>query len=357
MKCLPYLIAILACLGVLMISLLMAVIIKHRKEIKKWWKKYNIKKFLVSVFFPALIPLIISVVTVIAENGKNDFIDVITDPMLYFLIAMCVVSLIVFVFQYKDWKKDHEDRKTEWVNGIYREAYDKLYDVLKAKTTAYRTKALTSGHGFLKDSDIGYDVFDHIRTICRAYRLAISEITNIPTTHITISFIYHYTYDSANYKDKAWRWIIGKDSNFNIPLGDFIARDETLYHHMIHNNIDGVFFNDKRDAANECKYYFSSKDNLHEHQGSIMASRFSFSSNSQGCCEGILMITTYGDKFIRDNSEFEPAEFREIIEHDIFPCYKNLIKIELGKLYFRHKTEKVPCRFEKALKILTEKRK
>ena len=69
------------------------------------------------------------------------------------------------------------------------------------------------------------------------------------------------------------------------------------------------------------------------------------------------MITTYGDKFIRDNSEFEPAEFREIIEHDIFPCYKNLIKIELGKLYFRHKTEKVPCRFEKALKILTEKRK
>ncbi len=198
-------------------------------------------------------------------------------------------------------------------------------------------------------------MFEHIRTICGAYRLAVANMTHIPTTHITVSFIYHYTYNKANSKDREWRWIIGKDSNFNVPLDDFIARDETLYHYIINNNIDSAFYNDKKQASEDCKYYFSSKDNLHEREGSIVATKFSFSSNAEKCCEGIIMITTYGQKFIRDDSEHTPKEFEQLLEHEIFPCYKNLLKVELGTLYFRHKTEKESCSIEKVVKSWLDK--
>ena len=80
---------------------------------------------------------------------------------------------------------------------------------------------------------------------------------------------------------------------------------------------------------------------LHKCEGSVMASKVIFSSNASQCSEGILIITTYGEKFVRDDSEHTPEEFERIIEHDIFPCYRNLLKMELGMLYFRHKTERI----------------
>lgn len=51
------------------------------------------------------------------------------------------------------------------------------------------------------------------------------------------------------------------------------------------------------------------------------------------------MITTYGEKFVKNNSEYTEFEFEQLLLDKIFPCYKNLLQEELGMLYFKHKDD------------------
>jgi len=355
MKCLPYLIAILICLGILILLYIVSVICKHWQLIKSKWEEHNAKKFIISVVLPFLIPFIITIGLAIFNASDDDgtFWNYFLEGEFWFLLLMCVISVVVLVLQYKEWKKEHEERKTEWVNSIYFHAYNNLKRVLSAKTSAYRTRAVNSGHGFLEQEDIGYDVFAHIRNICDAFSLAISDMTDIADTHVSVSFIYRYTYNGANQRDSEWRWILGKDSNLNISLDDFVNRDDTMYHYIINNSDDFVFYNDKQQANREGRYYFSSKDKLHNSVGSIIAAKIFFSSNAETCCEGVIMLTTYGKTFIEEHSERTPQEFEELLKHEIFSNYKQLLKTELGMLYFRHKTEKIPNRLIKAFKVIT----
>lgn len=336
MKCLPLLIAILACLGVLMISLLMAVIIKHRKAIAHWWKKYSIGKFVVNVILPFLIPFVITLVLTIFEP---EFDVSFTNGILWFLIAMCVLSLVNLVFQLRFWIKENKDKKLEWKNKAAHRAYYNLYDVIKQKNTEYGITALNNGNGkkSIPPEMIPYDVFDHIRQICRTFKKAVAEIAGIDTVHITVSFIYCYTAKGVN--DKNWKWVIGKDSGLKHSLTDFTNQDESLFHYLINTNCSLVFFNDKKEAAEHCSYYFSYKDRLHNNDGSVFASKLTFSNNAETCCEGIIFITTYAEKFVRDNSEVTPEEFKKLLVDEIFPCYKNLLKNELAMLYFKHKDD------------------
>ena len=69
------------------------------------------------------------------------------------------------------------------------------------------------------------------------------------------------------------------------------------------------------------------------------------------------MITTYGPKFVESNSEHTPNEFKKLLLDEIFPCYKNLLKIELGMLYFRHKTDKHRYSIKRIQEIITNKTK
>jgi len=355
MKCIPYLIAILICLAIFIIIYLSSLIFKHRHWIKEQWKKYKARKFLICVFLPSFIPFVITFGLAIFNKIDNGlpFKEYIREKKFLFLLLMCIVSSITFILQYKEWIKEWKDRKTEWENRIYFHAYNNLKRVLCAKTSAYRTKALKSGHGFLEESNIGYDLFLHIRTICDAFSLAISDMADIPSTHVSASFIYRYTYQGANDLDREWRWVIGKDSNFNIPLKDFISRDDTMYHYITNNNVDFIFYNDKKQANKEGKFYFSSKDKLYNKEGSVIAAKITFSNHAETCCEGIFSLTTYGHPLIKKHSEYTPKEFEELLKNKIFLNYEQLLKSELATLYFRHKTEKMPNRFTKALQTIS----
>ena len=337
MKCLPLLIAILACLVVLMISLLMTVVIKHRKAIARWWKKYNVWKFIVNVFLPFTIPFVVTIVLSPWDKMKE---DILRDALFWFLIFACIVAFVNLIFQLRFWIKENKDKKLEWKNKAAHRAYYNLYDVIKQKNTEYGITALNNGNGkkAIPSEMIPYDVFDHIRQICRTFKKAVAEIAGIDTVHITVSFIYHYT--AKDIKDQDWKWVIGKDSGFKHTLTTFTKQDESLFQYLINNNnCSLLFFNDKKDAADQCSYYFSYKDKLHNNEGSVFASKLAFSNNAETCCEGIIFITTYAEKFVRDDSEVTPEEFKKLLVDEIFPCYKNLLKNELAMLYFKHKDD------------------
>lgn len=346
MRCSGLLIAILIIVLVLVVFKTMTLIVKYRRNILLWWKRYAIWKFIVNVFLPFAIPFVITIVVTI--SGGDNYKPF--EPLFLFLCAMCVFAIVNLCFQLRFWIKEHKERKLEWKYQASHHAYYSLYDVIKEKNIQYGIKSIEMKNGYIPEKMIPYNVFDQIRRICSAFRHAVAHITGIDTVHITVSFIYHYTYEDTTKDDYSWRWIMGKDSGFDISLKDFTKRDESMYHYLINNNSAMAFYNDKNDAAEDCKYYFSYKDRLHNNEGSLFASKVSFANNLGTCCEGILMITTYGQKFVESNSEHTPDEFKKLLLDEIFPCYKNLLKIELGMLYFRHKTD----RYQYSMKRLKE---
>lgn len=332
--------------SILLLIEIFGICLRYRHAIIRKWKEFHVGKFIINIVLPALIPFIITIVLSVWELNKEyaSWIALLKSFPFIFLLIMCILSIINFFFQLRYWIRDFRERRLEWKNRAYHHAYYNLYDVLIAKTHEFSKRALKLEPGSICEENIPYDVFDHIRDVCNGFRDAVAGITNIPTTHIHVSFIYHYVYEKANTKDKAWRWIIGKDSNVNIPLNSFTQRDESMYHFLIHNNRSLAFYNDKHEAADECKYYFSDKDRLYDQDGSVFASKFAFSNNAEICCEGIIMVTTYGKQFVMKNDEHTVEEFKKMLIDEIFPCYKNLLIAELGMLYFRHKRERLARR-------------
>lgn len=324
---------------VLVISMLITLFLKNKHAIKIWWKKNLIWNFLTTVLAPFLIPFIITLVLEFTDEDTSR-------SVMIFLLTMCLLTFFNLIFQFIEWKKERKNIDIKWENFASQCAYNNLYDVIKEKVNqygeySYKRKKTEDELFCLAPENIPYDIFEHIRRICLMFQSTLGTITGINTLHTNVSFIYHYTYKGANEDDKKWRWLVGKDSDFDIDLNDFTDKDTSLYHYMISNHSSLEFYNDKKEAANIAKYYYSYKDFLHDKKGSVFAAKITFANNEEICCEGIIMVTTYGENFVKKSSIHTEEEFKKLVVDKIFPCYKNMLKSELGMLYFRHSPEEL----------------
>ena len=343
MKCFPLLIAILACLGVLMVSLLMAVMIKHRKKICHWWKRHAIWMFIVNVLLPFMIPMALAVIPLVVKenNGGCPCHNITTDELVttgvFVLVGLAIINMI---FQCILWIKDKKEADIRWENAAARCAYNNLFRVIMEKNANLKTsyhRGLT--HGMLTDADIPYDVFSQIRTICMQLCDTISEITKIEKKDLSASFIYHYCYIDATDNDKRWRWLTGKGAKFDLALGSFVDRPGSTFHHMIHDGVASTFYNDKKKAEADGRYIFSYRDNSHNRIGSLFAVKVAFSGNDGILCEGVIMIDSYGYKFLDNMPRQTEENLKELILDRIMPVYRQAFQTELAMLYFRHETE------------------
>jgi len=344
MKCFPLLIAILVCLSVLMVSILLVLIIKNRKRIYRYWKRHSVWKFVVNIALPFLIPISMAVLPFIFDNAQekncnhhsSSFDKIITNP----IIILAILAFINVIAQMIIWIKEKKEADIRWENSAAKSAYNNMFKILMEKNTRLRG-AYHHGlkHGMLTDSDIPYNIFSQIRTICWEFCNTISEITHIEKKDLSAAFVYRYTYEDVTKKDNSWRWITGKGSKFNTPLTDFTELPGSSFRYLIHNSISTLFYNNKQDAANKGQYMFSYRDDSHKRVGSFLAAKVAFSGNDRVCCEGIIMVHSYGHKFLDHIPRATEEELEELIFDSIFPCYRHMLQAELAMLYFRHETE------------------
>lgn len=323
MKCLDYLFAILACLLVLMVSLGAAVIIKYRVKIWRWWRKHAVSKFLFNILFPFAIPLVLTLILewddLVKKWIKPDALweDKIKGIA---VLLMFFIAFLNSIFQFVVWIKDIKEADVRWENEAIMHAFENMFEIHQNKNTFFRS-AYHGGltNGILTDSDVPYDVFDQIRKITWGYCHTISRITNISIQDLSAAFVYHYAYESANEGDRKWRWITGKGSKFSMPLTDFIEESDSTFHYMIHNSVSTVFYNDKEEAMKDKKYQFSYRDHSHNFIGSFVAAKVAFSGNDGKICEGIIMVTSYGTRFLDNDKVHTEDELAHLILDDIFP--------------------------------------
>lgn len=57
---------------------------------------------------------------------------------------------------------------------------------------------------------------------------------------------------------------------------------------------------------------------------------------TQSYVEGIMVISTYGKKFVEDNDNVKINQLQRLIIDDLLPNYQRMLETEMGVLYLRH---------------------
>lgn len=180
-----------------------------------------------------------------------------------------------------------------------------------------------------------YGVHSYLYEVCENLKVTIAKIIPAESSYVDVSLIYKYNEESE------WKWLVGKSSiSGAVDLNPFINDPETLYNYVLKNKDKApIFFNDKRLSKH---YKQGRRDRLFEGKGSFYAMPITLSNNEKVLVEAILLISTYGVKFISGKpSEKEQNEFRRMMEHEIVPYYISIIQTELVALYMRHNLDKV----------------
>lgn len=322
-------------IGILILLVLICICVKYCRNILHFIRKKQVVKFLINVVIPFLIPLIVSMVDF---EGKWEFKlpEDVSGPVA-FLLGIAAMNLII---QFIMWLKEQKEADIRFENLSAKYAYNSLFEIHKKKNVQLRN-AHHNGleRGMLTAADVPYNIFDQIREITWGFGRAIAEITGIPTKDLDASFIYRYTYSGAGKYDRSWRWVTGKGSKFRADLNDFAETNDSTFHYMGNNNVATLFYNDKSVAHSLQRYLYSDKDHSHNCIGSIVAAKVAFSGNDEKLCEGIIMVNTYGQRFLEKTPRFTEDELRDLILDSILPCYKNLLTTELAMLYFQHRDE------------------
>lgn len=290
-------------------------------------KKLLWKQFL----FCTIIPIIIPFILIIPE-------DWVSLPMQ--LISIGVFLTLDLLYASRFYKQIITEKQKSLLNKTTRTAYSNAYELSERKRDCIIAKSYGEDYS-IPSEKIPYDTHNYISEICKNFRDTISQITSISQEHMSVTFIYHYIYPTAKDDDKSWRWVVGKESTTRTPLDVFVDRDNSLYHYLIHGegkeNINSIFYNDKKELAQLSHYYMSPRDKDHNQIGSVFAVKVIFGNNAHSFVEGILLISTYGKRFVeKGNEEYTDIELKNLLLEELFPYYQRLLETELGVLYLKH---------------------
>lgn len=247
------------------------------------------------------------------------------------IIIMCIVGGLDLTIIYVITISEDEDKKVQLRNKAARCAYSNVYKINEYKRDNYIKKVSTNNPLYSESED---EAKYCLKEISHSFGNLISEITHIEKEYLEVAFIYHYK--DTDY----WTWATQKDGTMVTPLDDFVKISTTVFYQLINPDINGklktvIFYNDKEKMAKDGLYYLGTRDNRHNNVGSILGIKSAFSSNDKIFIEGILVVSTYGKRFIEDTDKLKVNDFQRLIIDDLFPCYQRMIETELGILYYK----------------------
>lgn len=285
--------------------------------------KKILKDFILFTIVPFIIPFLVEMPdTLINTNLK------------WVVIFLC--GFLDFCFAYKSLLQKEMDNNKEWIQKSIRHAFTGAHEIIERKRDILSHETEFKRINITNDI-LPYDVHSHINDICKEFKRVISSITQISNEFISVTFIYHYSYNGCEENDKEWKWIGGREPIGKLPLNDLIKKENTTFYQIINGNTYYIFGNSKKKLADEGKYYLSKRDQMYNNIGSVFSIKLAFGDNSISFVEGIITVTSHG-KYFTEHIDVDNASdvLQKMIIDEIFPYYKKLIETEMGLMYIRH---------------------
>lgn len=261
-----------------------------------------------------------------------------------YLVNKCISSMVVIVavifdaifsikFLMEKEKEKEKDANEEWLHKSVRIAYSGAHNIFERKRIDLSHETEVNRID-IKSNLFPYDIHSHIIDICQELKSVIASITQINEEAIDTVFIYRYGYEINGTEDIKWKWVGYRNPMSNYSLDDFVKNKETVFFHLINDNIYYIFGNDKKSLASKKMYHLGARDKMYEYVGSIFGIKVVFGNNTTNLVEGIITVSSYGKRFA--DNDCDPDMLRNMIIDEIFPYYRTLLETELGLLYTRH---------------------
>ena len=268
---------------------------------------------IVKTFMPFLIPLIFYIPDTAISNKAKGII----------VVAAIIIDIFLYLFLES---KEQKSKAEIFKNRAARIAYSHIYELNEIKRDFYIRHA--------KDGNTNqvYDVIDYLKDIGHSFRDVIGEITHIEKEGLHATVVY-----KINGEDE-WKWATQKESTLRVDVKTFLNKKETVFNQLMNPDNTGhyigyIFYNDKSEMEKENKYLMGTRDEMHGKKGSILGIKFGFATNTEYLVEGIIIVSSYGQRFVEDNNAGKIAELKKLIMDVIFPCYQRMLETEMGALY------------------------
>lgn len=293
-------------------------------DVFKRLNKNKLFAFIIQTVVPFLIPLIWEIEEVYIAKSIQ-----------WILVILLSISDLFLIYELNKQQEEKEER--QFKNKISRKAYSDIYELNQRKRDYIVSKSYNSEF-HMPQEFIPYNVHEYIGEICNSFKNVFAQIVDINKEYMSVSFIYRYksTSKKQNTEDQKWKWIVGKEQTMQIQLNDYVEQKDTVYYTLINEKPTAVFYNDKQEMMKQNKYFMSARDERHNRVGSIFGVQLMFSNNAESFVEAIMIISTYGIRFIEKNDKGKIKQLQRLIIDDLLPNYQRLLETEMGIMYLRH---------------------
>ena len=162
----------------------------------------------------------------------------------------------------------------------------------------------------------------------------IKEMTNLSSNDILVTIAYTFIGDF----EESWQWIESTDLSGCATLETLLKHPNSTFYKIKDKGNYLLFFNSKKEAERENKYYFDNRDIQEQntgHDGSVICKSIEASYNEQVFARAVLSISSFRKQFVTSNEKEDIDRFSDNLSSLIDPMAKR-IQIELLNLYIKY---------------------
>ena len=180
--------------------------------------------------------------------------------------------------------------------------------------------------------DNGLNAFNPIQNlqeISYKIRECVSYTTGISKKKIVVSMLYKLK------NEDVWRWVNESDLvSYSTNGGKDLVNNKNSTFFYVLNNATFVVYNDKLEASKKHTYVLDNNDLSHRKKGSISCNKIVIPVEDN-CITVLLSISTYGIKFVENDSEKDIELFTQNLNDKILSQFNKRISLELLTLYLQ----------------------
>lgn len=333
---------------------------EENKIIKKM--KYSISNMdRVAVILNAIGTLGISVLPLLNEciNEKMWFYRIV------FAVCLLIVgsSVLLHIYSFRKTRKYEEKYNyyieskkisTALLTALKRTDYEKTLDILKS------TRGSTPEWNPInyEDNVLVYNIHQHLHEICIQLKELVVDISSkqLNDDMVTVDIAFQYPSDEKYIKkdgkesntigktfadcekDKTkWKIITSGDhTSAKINMHKYLSDPCSFYNYLGEQGY--VYCNDKNELAVDNHYIWTSKDDEHKRNGSVIGRTIVLKNDNpeEVFVKAFLTISTYGRKLVEEDDLLDTDQFEKLFKETVINNFKTLVETEFAQMFIRH---------------------
>lgn len=276
----------------------------------------------VSLIIDPILLVITFALPFLFEHIKTTYAEISADTLWAFQIVSAIIVLFISISKSicdaNENKKNRKNERSRMILSHINLLFDHKAELIRDST--YRPHEVTN------NTPLFYNVHGYIRDVCKNLRDTVAAIIETESEYVDVALIYRY------HGSPDWKWLSGKSGTSGAKSLNEFVEEPTLFNYVIREK-QIVFENDK----SKCKFYLPKRrDSFFNNKGSVMAMPLTYFNNQDALIELVLVISTYGVRFVESNKRDPINEFRETLVYEILPYYISHLQTAFGEMYLRH---------------------